>query len=198
MMKTFTIGVDIDDVLFDFNTGFLNYFNTMHDTFHTRNQIVNYQLHLLLGGRKEDIFFLIDKFYDSDDHQKVMPVEGSVLGIEKLRSHKLVLISARPEHSRGNIEKWLTQHFPSTVDEVHLTGSYRGMQPHIKTKAELAKKCGVDIFIEDSLSHAKNISESGVPVLLIDTPWNQGELSPLIIRVFSWEEIVKHVESIGN
>jgi uncharacterized HAD superfamily protein len=189
-MKRLTIGIDFDDVLFEFNNGFLQYFNKLHGTGFVREQVTDYQLHLLLGGTKEDIHDLIDEFYSSENHAFVSPVLGAVEALHALKDHNLVLISARPEHTRTATEKWLSEHFPGLFKNVHLTGLYRGKTKDTKSKEEIARECGVDVFIEDSLSHAIKITATGIPVILIDTPWNQAETPDGATRVFTWKEIL--------
>jgi len=51
-------------------------------------------------------------------------------------------------------------------------------------------KIGAAVFIEDALHNANKMAEAGIPVLLVDTPWNQVSLEPGIYRVYSWSEIV--------
>jgi len=193
-MKRLTIGVDFDDVLFEFNKGFLAYFNKLHGTSFTRDQVNDYQLHLLIGGTKETVHDLIDTFYLSLDHDTVLPVLGAVEHIQALMHHELVVISARPEHTRTATEKFITTYFEGVFKSVHLTGLYRGTSANTKSKEEVARECGVDIFIEDSLSHARKITAAGIPVVLIDTPWNQEMTPEGATRVFSWEEVVKVVQ----
>lgn len=44
-------------------------------------------------------------------------------------------------------------------------------------------------LIDDSPVYAMQVASIGIPVLLYDTPWNQGIESPGITRVFSWENV---------
>lgn len=37
----------------------------------------------------------------------------------------------------------------------------------------------------------EDVANCGIPVLLFDAPWNQGEMKPPITRVHSWDEIVE-------
>jgi len=59
-----------------------------------------------------------------------------------------------------------------------------------RTKSSVCKELGIDIFIEDAPVYAKNISEAGIPVILIDAPWNRETSGELITRVYSWDEVL--------
>src|SRR3989344_5936119 len=45
-------------------------------------------------------------------------------------------------------------------------------------------------FVDDCLENVNDVVSSGIPALLFDAPWNQGEVKPPITRVYSWDEIV--------
>jgi uncharacterized HAD superfamily protein len=51
---------------------------------------------------------------------------------------------------------------------------------------------GIEVFIDDSLHNAEDIASIGIPVYLLDAPWNQGETGQLIKRVYSWKEIINN------
>jgi uncharacterized HAD superfamily protein len=53
-------------------------------------------------------------------------------------------------------------------------------------------------LIEDSLEFAEVCVESGIPVLLMDAAWNQKPLLDGIVRVHSWEEVMKNIEEMGR
>ena len=197
-MKKLKIGVDFDDVLFEFNYGFMQYYNSLYGTTHKKEDIKDYQLHILVGGTKEDIFDLIDTFYSSGNHGKVMPVLGAVENMAHLEPHELFLISARPEQTRDAVNEWLDKHFPGLFKNIYLTGLYRGVGVRTQTKEGLALSLNLDIFIEDAIKQALKISEAGIPVLLIDTPWNQGELPVNVTRVYSWEEIAERIKKLAQ
>ncbi len=95
--------------------------------------------------------------------------------------HRLVYISARdPKHMDVTVEWFNRTHIP--FHYIDLIGS------HDKLKA--ATKWQVDLFLEDRLENALQLSDAlQIPVFLFDTPYNQGALPPLIHRISSWREI---------
>ena len=60
-----------------------------------------------------------------------------------------------------------------------------------KSKAQVCKSLGVDVFIEDALEHALPLANNGIPVLLFDRPWNRGQEPANTTRVFSWSGILR-------
>lgn len=66
-------------------------------------------------------------------------------------------------------------------DELFLTGSYN--------KAEICLKNKLDVMIEDTLEVGLELSTAGIPVILLDAPYNRRELPESICRSYSWDEI---------
>ena len=67
------------------------------------------------------------------------------------------------------------------------------------SKVEELKKQKVDIFVEDRVENAEEISNEGILTFLIERPWNQTEIkdSGNLIRVKDWfelEEVYKKME----
>lgn len=57
-------------------------------------------------------------------------------------------------------------------------------------KADMIKGL-VDIFVDDSISNYKDLIQSGVPCLLIDSPWNRSFDTPHRIYDLSYDTIMK-------
>jgi uncharacterized HAD superfamily protein len=74
-----------------------------------------------------------------------------------------------------------------------LTNQYFGLPEKVRSKADVCRELGVGVMIEDSMSQAKEIAASGCRVLLLDCPWNQGDLPENVTRIYSWKEIVAHL-----
>lgn len=196
MMKKKKIALDIDDVLIDFNTGFLKFFNEKLNTSHTIKDITAYEYHTIFDVTKEKSQEIIDEFMDSFLHLETPPVVGVVEGLKLINHHEIILISARPEKRRKLTIDWIEKHLQglAQIHSIILTGQYHG---ETKKKGEIAKEIGIDMFVEDSLANAYDIANHGIPVLLFDTPWNQDSNLPLLItRVKTWEEIVAHINKI--
>jgi len=73
--------------------------------------------------------------------------------------------------------------------------------PHGKdlTFAERKEKVAgeISVLIEDSLEQATRVAGKGVPVVLLDYPWNRNGQKPVpegIVRVRGWSEVVGAVK----
>ncbi len=102
------------------------------------------------------------------------------------KHHELIFISARGENVLEVTKEWFINHGIS-YDHLELIGSHE--------KVEAAIKNGVEIFFEDKYENAIEIAKKcHIPVLLFDTPYNQGSLPNEVQRVFSWKEAKNWVE----
>ncbi|MED4781277.1 5' nucleotidase, NT5C type [Brevibacillus choshinensis] len=102
---------------------------------------------------------------------------------------KLVYISAREARHRDVTINWFSR-YNIPFHDVDLVGSH--------DKLSAAKKWGVDLFLEDRLENALQLSEAlQIPVFLFDTPYNQSELPPLVHRVTSWDEVQEKVQLLS-
>ncbi|MEJ8544018.1 5' nucleotidase, NT5C type [Brevibacillus borstelensis] len=185
--RTLTIGIDIDGTV----TEPSSIVPLMNESFGK---------HL----RYEDCFvYNLAKVYDISDeafadwldkHGERLydeaPVHGTADSI--LRSwfgrHRLIYISAREARHRDVTLNWFSR-YQIPFHELDLIGSH--------DKLAAAQKWRVDLFLEDRLENALQLSEAlEIPVLLFDTPYNQGTLPELVHRVHSWEQVDALVESL--
>ena len=188
------IGVDFDDVIIDWNTALVAHYNSIHGTSHKREDILSYDLEKLWGGSKERAVRTVFDFYGSDQHAHIEPMPEALECISRLGSYELVVITSRPESARATTEAWLRKNIPGLHERIYFTNQYHGKESEKRDKASICKELGVDIFIDDAIHNAENIITAGIPVLLLDSPWNQTDtLPPLITRVFSWQEIVEKI-----
>lgn len=102
------------------------------------------------------------------------------------KEHELIFISARGKEVLDVTKEWFIKN-GIRYDHIELIGSHE--------KIESARKLGVEIFFEDKYENAIEISEAcRIPVILFDTPYNQGSLPNRVIRVFNWKDAQKRVE----
>jgi uncharacterized protein len=94
--------------------------------------------------------------------------------------HNIHFVTAREEAMRKVSADWLIKN-GMPMDTLTLLGHSH--------KAEKAEELECDYFIEDSLSNAVELAESGFKVLLIDCGYNKGVLMPGITRVRDWRQI---------
>jgi len=189
------IGIDIDDVLIDTHGSRLNdFYNDRFGTSWKKEDYFSIKLEEVWGNTKEEAAALVEEYINSNYHDSSPPHEYAKEAIAELSKHNsLVLITARKEEMREKTLAIIQTHFPDTFSEVHFTNHYFAGDKAVK-KSDVCKELGVSIFIDDTLHNAEDISAAGIPVLLLDQPWNQADaLPPLVTRVFSWKEILERL-----
>lgn len=107
--------------------------------------------------------------------------ENAVATIAELnKENEIFLISAREKEAIEVTKTWLSEN-DVVYGTLDLLGSH--------DKIAACKKYGIEIFMEDRLENALDISrECNIPVILFDCPYNRKELPENIIRVYNWQE----------
>lgn len=115
------------------------------------------------------------------------PVKGSTQFLPKLKEkHEIFIITARNKRYEGETVSWLKK-CGIPYDELILLGSH--------DKREACVGNGVGVMIEDTLEVSVKVTAAGVPVLLLDAPYNRGALPEKVLRVRSWEEIFRAISA---
>ncbi len=199
-MAELIIGLDIDEVLAPFTAHFLIHYNLQNNTNFIREDIKQFELERTLGGTLQNMIDMIFGFYKTLEFIQMPAVAGSQNGTKILREQgfKLEAITSRPEKIDGlDLREltlsWLELRFPSTLSEIHFTSEFV-TNGHRVTKAEVCKKLGVQLFVEDRYGYAKGCALSGIRTFLYDSPWNRNkEMLENMERVHSWDEILTKV-----
>ncbi len=192
-----TIAVDFDDVLMDFNAGFLTSHNNLYKTVLTYENLIDYDnWERVYGCDKETMLKRAKDFYHSPEHMLVSPVQGAIEAIAKLsKKYSLQIVTSRPDSVRERTLAWLDIHFPQLFHEFHFTNIYAGeagTKP--KSKSEVCQEIGALVLIDDALRHATEVAMAGIPVLLPDRPWNRDRTPIGVTRVKTWDDILKWTE----
>ncbi|MFA6340771.1 MAG: hypothetical protein WCX27_00820 [Candidatus Paceibacterota bacterium] len=190
--KAKIIGFDLDCVLLDFHDALMAYHNRVYcDSFKMECPVNFAELQALWGGDAAKAENETVDFYESKEHMNARPIQGAIEGIEKLKKgNTLYVVTVRPDVSKEKTLAWIDKNFPDTFSGVYFTNEFHG-GGIVSTKARVSKELGIEVFVDDSLERAREISEAGIPVLLLDTPWNHEKVSGLITRVNSWAEIME-------
>jgi hypothetical protein len=188
------LGVDLDDVILDFNESLQAFHNSRFGTSVRREDVVTYDIEKIWGCSAEEASRRIFDFCRSDEHSMASPVSGAFEGVRHLgKSHELNVISSRGDQVKDPTLRWIRKHFDGHFASIVLTNQYFGLPEKVRSKADVCRELGVGVMIEDSMSQAKEIAASGCRVLLLDCPWNQGDLPENVTRIYSWKEIVAHL-----
>lgn len=182
------IGIDIDGVIADTFPLLVNELNAFFSRDIQPRNVTSYdivkvynidarQLEEFTSARKE---FLVEA---------PEPVPGAVECLSGLKNRsQIFLISARRAELRARTEEWLKKH-NLAWDQLILLGSH--------DKADTCVKLRLDVLVEDSRQNALQVSSRGINVLLLDAPYNQGNLPTLVRRCHSWDEICMRLKDTG-
>ncbi|MBO8168137.1 MAG: hypothetical protein H0Z35_02990 [Thermoanaerobacteraceae bacterium] len=180
------IGVDIDGVINDILSICVDRLNTFFGANLTTDDITDYEFAQSYNVSREKIveFFIKE---ENNILREVQPQQEAAAVLGRLTArHEVILITARTAAQRLITEEWLKEHHIS-YDRLVTVGS--------NDKREACLREGIDILIEDRLENALMINSLGIPVLLMDAPYNQGELPDGIVRVTGWQDIAAKLQS---
>jgi uncharacterized HAD superfamily protein len=185
------IGIDFDDVLFDTNSSLALFHNSHYGSSYERKDVQSWFLEHIWGCTPQEAIARVKEWYQSSGHMQLMPMPGALEAIVELsRDNELYVITARPMQIEKLTLTLLEQHFPEKFSGLHFTNHF---ERDNQSKADVCKKLGISLLVEDALVHARTVAAADISVLLLDSPWNQEVVSANITRVFSWEEIVRFV-----
>ena len=181
------IGVDIDNVLSNFNDVLLNKY-IEHDKSINGKGIVNQDVDIrdMFNWNKE----YEEKFYKENIEYFASlfePIEecSKYVKLLKEEGNTIYIISGRDNGEYSNPYKmtidWLKK-YDIVYDKLFLVDAYNS---HSKT--EICLEYNIDVMIDDSKRMCKDIKDNGIRALLMDTPYNRDTNE--FERVNSWKEI---------
>lgn len=176
-----SIGLDIDGVIANSQPVIIKLLNSHFGKNYRQKDFTNFSPAKMFGiDRKE-----MDKFIYARELEIIkesIPMKGAVEAIKTLKeSFGVHIISARTPSFFNHTVNWLDNHEIPYDSLMHLGH-------HDKRESCMEKAVG--LFVEDSLSNSIQISSCGIPVYLLNSTYNQGELPDLVKRVYSWNEIL--------
>ena len=186
------IGIDIDNVISNFNEVLLNEF-FIHDKDLRNNGIINTNAEYITRGMFDWTKEELDEFYITNIERiakKLVVIDGAKEYIDKLRNngYNIFIITGRDNGEYTNpyemTKKWLNEN-SIYYDKLILTNAY---DAHSKTKECL--KNHIDIMIDDSKLICEDCVINNITPLLMDTPYNKDSN---ITRVHNWEEIYEFI-----
>ena len=191
-MKKQKIGIDLDDTTFEFVTGLNVFHNEAYGTAYERHHYTTFDLQHVWGCTEDEANRRVECFFDSPVHRTITAVLGAKEALTELTSaYEPVAITARGHRHAHLAHELIERYFSGIFGEVHFLGHHadRHAGPK-KTKGALCQELGVRFMVDDALHNAQSVGEKGIPVFLMNQPWNQGELPPNTIRVSQWSEIL--------
>ena len=178
------IGVDIDGVLANSLPLWVTELNKFFNKNKRIEEIHLYEIHKTYEITAADFNLFLERkgsLLMSDP----APVRGSSYYLGRLRQqHEICIISARDKKYFQETEGWLKKN-GLLYDELLLLGSHE--------KKEFCLEKNLKVLVEDTLEIGIKVSAAGIPVMLMDAPYNRGALPELIYRKHSWKEIYRAI-----
>ncbi len=185
------IGIDIDNVLSNFNEVLLNdYIN--HDKELRNNGIIKNNVYI------RDIFDWTqdeEQQYYHDNIERLAnlfkPIKDCSKYIKELRDkgHYICIISGRDNREYSDpynmTIEWLKK-YAIEYDKLILTNAY-----NVQEKADVCIENKIDLMIDDSIKVCEKCLKNNINSLLFNTDYNQNELR--FKRVNDWEEIYNYI-----
>ena len=105
-----------------------------------------------------------------------------------------MVVTSRQNHIREATTRWVERHYPGIFSELHFCNHF-ALEGESVTKAEVMKKHGIDLLIDDNESYAQESAAEGLDVVLFGSyPWNQQcAPSDKIKRCGGWDEVSEYV-----
>ena len=187
------VTVDFDDIIAYFFRGFLPWCAHENGTTLQYEDMHDYGNHCLLHSDADLVREWIN--YYSEHHQSdCKPVEGVVENLGKLGGYfQLHLVTSRPVCLELVVRSWLQDH-----DILHLFASLNftnsfGNDPDAPRtdKPTVCRNLKAIAHIDDAVNHVIAVGEIGVPVYMLERPWNRGKIPTAAILAHNWDEITK-------
>lgn len=183
------IGLDIDGVVADSFVVFRRELNKHYGKEITKFD--DYDMSKLYNVAWEDMsaFFAQNMEYL---FSTPVPMDGAVATIHAwLREgHEIFYITARKCGAEERVTlKWFDQNNIPRAKAVFVGEA---------SKTFAVKQFAIDIFVEDYLGNALEIAAAGVPVLLLDAPYNRGKTPRGVTRCYNWKEIKARIDDLAK
>ena len=192
MMKKCKIGIDIDNVLSNFNEELLKEFLN-HDRELRNTGIINNNVYITRGmfdWSKEEL----DDFYYKNIERiakNLNVIDKAPEYIKKLRKdgYEIYIISGRDNGEYSAPYKmtsdWLDK-YEIEYDKLILTDAYNSLE-----KAKICLENDISIMIDDSTRILLEVDKAKITALLMDTPYNRKVEN--LKRVHNWKEIYEFI-----
>lgn len=195
------IAVDVDDVLVPLAKTYYDYHNKKFGTNIDGDTLIHYRWDHHMGVSLKTSVERVQEFYKTDIFKNMQVFENAkeVL-INLAKNHELIIISSRFGVSKEFTKQWANKEFPDIFSDIIFSAEYHYEEEYkkaknIKEKAFVCLDNNINLIIEDSLIHALECAKQGIKVILLNKPWNQGELPDNIIRANNWKDILLLISS---
>lgn len=196
--KNMKIAFDLDEVLAGFLPALIEFHNKKHNKNLKLEDFNSYNFWEIWGGTREEAIDEVNDFHRIGYSSNIKPIKGAEEAIKELKKdNELFVITSRYEEVSDETRLWLEKYFPKTFSDVLFSGDFT-KKIGAKTKKEYCDILGIDVMVEDSFDFAHSCLDDKRIVILLNYPWNKDRNveGHNIIRVNTWEEIVKKINEI--
>lgn len=180
------LGFDIDGVISDFVTTFIELVHEKYKVTLTEEDIYCHDLNLVLGITKDERNQLITETLRKD----LALNKGAKETLAKLFSegHKIYLLTARYGALLDGTKTWLEKKGIIYTQLLHLCEGQKYL-------ADI----DIDLIVEDCLLDALEWTQKINHVIVFDHPWNRTKnVKKLVKRIRNWDEIYKEIQQIAK
>ena len=184
------IGIDLDDVVFEFTRDFLREGNKFFKKNLSFEDIHNYNFKEHFEVTLEEVLSFLENLVKNGfciNHSLCEGAKDSIFTLAE--KHKILFITSRV--FKSGTEESLNKHFQG-INYKLIFSSNSYAKTLGKSKGDICLEEGVSILIEDSKEYAEECASKGIKVFLIDKPWNKNYIgSKNIIKVKNWKEVLE-------
>lgn len=167
------VGVDNDDVLFDFNSRLYKFVNERYGTNIIFHEAATFELDQLWSCSYEDAIKRVIEFYSSEAIHFIQPMEGAIEVLSSLQqSHDFVVLTSRPDQISELTIGAIQSHFPEHFSGVYFMNTFGGTAKK-RTKLEVCQELGVNILMDDHIENLRGCPDNGIRSFLYRRPWNR-------------------------
>ena len=186
-----TIAIDCDDVLIPTAPAILAHYNKTYGTSIALAQLYSKDLSLWKTDTHEQAIERVHAYLTTTEYLQLPPFQEAIEVIVGLsKKYTLHVVTARNDLIAEATRQMLAEHFPSMFASIEFTNHFSAAA---RTKAQVCQDLGADLLIDDHLNHAELAAKCGVDVFLFgDYPWNESDSLPAnITRVSNWQEVAR-------
>lgn len=175
------LGVDIDGVIVDQIPSILCIIKSRFNVIATRADIVDYSFAKSLALPDGSDAEIVSE-YNLNYLENANPIDGAIHEINGLKDDfDLHFVTSRPLSSQRRTESWM---------QVNGLSGFPISYVRHQEKAHFLLTSGFDAAIEDAADIALDAVTLGLPMFLLEAPWNSGTTHPLIKSSASWQGLV--------
>jgi uncharacterized HAD superfamily protein len=195
------IYVDIDDVLAHTIARLLDLLEEVHDRRVDLEDVTQFDLKKSFGLEENEIESFMERGHESDFIESIAPIEGAIEVLSRWSAAgvHITLVTGRPPVTNAASRRWLEthdiqHHALHHLDKWNRPSWNREGLPSIGFTDIPA--LDFDFAVEDNLDTAVRLVEQfGIPVALMDRPWNRcldsvaRETRDSLVRCVGWSQV---------